>query len=400
MVVSKLRSGVLALSVIGGVTLAISGQVVAQDATPVQPKATAKSKPAKPAATGEDVQQPRDPARAQRSYETGVASYQAGRYEEAVNSLNAAVQAGGLSGPALARALYYRGAAFQAKGMPGQAISDLTSALWFKGGLSDQERADATRIRSEAYRAAGLNEQGGVSVASAGAAASSAATSQTITIGAADGSPATPQLSALPAEQTATPSGGGTDLGSVLGGLFGGLTGGSKSIETAAIPAQNSASPATDPTAGPVAGRPITGSRSNAPEVLPWGAVATPATAVEPTTPDETAQAKPAAKTAKPSAAKAVQKPAKQAAAVAPAAGGSYRIQVGTVKTVEEANALATRLRANAGLSGTDVSIDQTAFGGSTYYRVRVGPYASAADTKAPCQTLKQNGLDCLVTAQ
>src|SRR5205085_1102125 len=41
-----------------------------------------------------------------------------------------------------------------------QAISDLTSALWLKGGLAVTERVDATKQRSAAYRDAGVTETG------------------------------------------------------------------------------------------------------------------------------------------------------------------------------------------------------------------------------------------------
>ncbi len=56
------------------------------------------------------------------------------------------------------RMLYYRGLAFRKLGKPGFAVSDLTSALWLKGGLSEAERADAIKVRALAYNEAGISD--------------------------------------------------------------------------------------------------------------------------------------------------------------------------------------------------------------------------------------------------
>lgn len=385
MIRSSRRMGITTLIVLSPIVIGAIGTATAQDVQ--KPSRQKPSQTAGASGGGAEAATARDPAKAQRSYETGVAAYRAGRHDEAVNALNAAVQSGGLAGPAMAKALYYRGAAFQAKGMPGQAISDLTSALWFKGGLDDQERAEATRIRGEAYRAAGLNDQG---------VAPTAATA--LTAGPVDDAPASPRLSALPGDQQdGTSSSAIGELGNVLGGLFGGLTSGPKPVETGSLQG--------DPGAGAPA-QPVTSSAGarggGEPEVLPWGAVATRVDTITPRAAPE--KAAPAAATPKstpapkPAAVAAVKPPA--VAAAKPGVGGSYRIQVGTVKSADEANALASRLKAESAISGAEVSIDEMAFGGNKFYRVRVGPYASAADTKAPCQALKQGGLDCLVTTQ
>ncbi len=56
--------------------------------------------------------------------------------------------AGGNLPPAImARALYMRGVAYRQQSKPAQAISDLTSALWLKGGLAAEDRADALKQR-------------------------------------------------------------------------------------------------------------------------------------------------------------------------------------------------------------------------------------------------------------
>ena len=54
--------------------------------------------------------------------------------------------------------LYYRGLVFRKLGKPGFAVSDLTSALWLKNGLSEAERADAIKVRALAYNEAGISD--------------------------------------------------------------------------------------------------------------------------------------------------------------------------------------------------------------------------------------------------
>ena len=86
----------------------------------------------------------KEAAAAHASYEAGVKSYQAGKYEPAVQSLTSALRGGGLSSTDMAHALFYRGVSFKKQSKPGLAISDLTSSLWLKNGLTDAERANAT----------------------------------------------------------------------------------------------------------------------------------------------------------------------------------------------------------------------------------------------------------------
>ncbi len=100
----------------------------------------------------------KDPAVAERSYAAGVKAFEAGKMAEAIQSLSAALANGGLPAPQMAKALYYRGAAYRKQEKPAQAISDLTTAVWLKGGLSDADKAQAIEQRQQAYREAGLGE--------------------------------------------------------------------------------------------------------------------------------------------------------------------------------------------------------------------------------------------------
>ena len=65
---------------------------------------------------------------------------------------------GGLPSAQMPRLLYYRGLVFRKLGKPGFAVSDLTSALWLKNGLSEAERADATKMRALAFHEAGISD--------------------------------------------------------------------------------------------------------------------------------------------------------------------------------------------------------------------------------------------------
>ncbi len=79
-----------------------------------------------------------------KSYEAGAKAFEAGKYGPAIQSLSSALSMGGLSSQQMAKALYYRGAAYRKTGKSAQAISDLTSAVWLKNGLSDADRAAAS----------------------------------------------------------------------------------------------------------------------------------------------------------------------------------------------------------------------------------------------------------------
>ena len=347
----------------------------AQDAEPVPAQAApakVKVKKAKPAAAGpgqQDAVAPaKDPAVALAVYTSGVKAYQGGKFDLAVQSMNSAVN-GGLANNLMPKALYYRGAAFQKLGKPGQAISDLTSALWFKDGLDTAERAEATTLRASAYADAGLSDQGQAAQQQGG-------DQRVAETGAITG--------AKPA--AAEPSSGGGGIGSLFGNLFGG---GSSSKPAAAPPAPAVvATPAPAAVAAPAPSAPPAKVAKSEPEVLPWAGksagVGAPATA---------------AATAVAAASPAVRAPG---AVAKPKKVGTYRIQVAAVKSRDEASAVIAKLQTLGGaVASAPSAVDETKFGSmGTFFRVRLGPFASVAATKAPCDALKAGGLDCLVTAK
>jgi tetratricopeptide (TPR) repeat protein len=91
------------------------------------------------------------------SLSAGAASFSAGKYDLAVRQLTAAINSEGLSPESTAKALYYRGLAYQRQGNSPRAISDLGAAIWL--GLGGSERVSAMVNRGLAYRAAGLSSE-------------------------------------------------------------------------------------------------------------------------------------------------------------------------------------------------------------------------------------------------
>jgi hypothetical protein len=73
------------------------------------------------------------------------------------------------------------------------------------------------------------------------------------------------------------------------------------------------------------------------------------------------------------------------------------------MRTQVEAQALAVRVKREyaAMMAAREPEIDETAVGNmGSFYRVRVGPFASAQEGQAACTKLKGTGIDCLVVAQ
>ncbi len=369
-----------------------------------------------------------------KSYEAGARAFEAGKYGPAIQSLSTAIAAGSLSSQQMAKALYYRGVAYRKTGKTAQAISDLTSAVWLKNGLNDSDRAAAMDERQAAYKEAGLGEGVPVGAApldappspataspapSSPAMATLAPPAATVAAGPADtatsswtatsakgaaaasvpdlsqpsappvsssppagyatlqtSEPSAPVLSALPqgeaaAEPTSSPLSGvgtavsdaGAAVGSFFGNMFGG--GGSEATSEASAPVTTAATApyvASDPTS-PASG---------------WG-----------------------------SGTSVVEGTAKKAGAAAgkprTAAGGQFRLQVGVVRSRAEAEKIAATLKSSHGaaLGKAVPAIDEVVYGNmGTFYRVQVGPYASAAEPGQFCTALKPQGYDCMVITQ
>jgi len=285
----------------------------------------------------------------------GIKAFEGNRLDRAISSLTKALDTGALGKEDLAKALYFRGQAYQKAGRPAEAIADLNSALWLNSGLNDGERQKAESLKVAAYRSAGLASGSQGSPASAGGAASVAASQ-----------PATARGSG------STSSGAG--LGSGLGSLFGGLFGGNSS-------SSNSASTSAPATSAPASPRAAT-SGWNSEVVRQTGSLRNGADAGS-------------SRTA------AVTAPAPTRPASAPK--GRYVLQVTAVRSRGEAEAVVAELRSRYGaqMGSGRPSIDETVLGNmGTFYRVKVGPYAGKAEPNGLCNALRSSGFDCLLTSQ
>ncbi|HEX2842783.1 SPOR domain-containing protein [Hyphomicrobium sp.] len=141
--VPRLGAAVLALSLAG---LPLAADAVGQQAK----KAKASKENSEPAQ--------KDTAGVQRAYAAGTRAFQSGDLATAERELSVALAGGGLPNPQMARALYMRGSAYRQLGRPAQAISDLTTAIWLKNGLTGEDKTKATEARQLAYREAGLGD--------------------------------------------------------------------------------------------------------------------------------------------------------------------------------------------------------------------------------------------------
>lgn len=295
---------------------------------------------------GQPKKKKQDPAEAAKAIEAAHKMIEGGKADAAATSLTATLTAGNLPPGMMARALYYRGTANRQLQKPALAIQDLTQALWIKGGLTESDRAEALRQRSAAYADAGVGDSGTfVSTGSSNRVASNDA----VTTG--SNSPS-----------SSASSGSGWNI-------FGNLFGSSSGSSTPAPAPPKAAAPA------PAAPAPVVSGWSSQTEVRPQAVAAAPqpvASAPMPPPP-------------------------------AAAPEGRFRVQLGFVRSENEANSLASRVGGELAsvFETRRAAIDQTVVGNmGTMYRVRVGPYASAQEGQAVCGRLKGTGLDCLVVSQ
>ena len=386
-------------------------------------------------------------AAAQRSYESGTKSFEAGKMSEAVGSLSAALAGGGLPSQQMAKALYYRGVAYRKQGKPAQAMSDLTTAIWVSGGLSDAERAQAIENRQGAYREAGLGDappsdtrpgaiasttkaqvvpaespatQAAAAPAAAPRAVAAPATNwQTATTESAPAPAATsdayvpspgppaPALSAVPSESStnsdpaeSAPSPladagksiaqAGNNIGKFFSNVFNGGTTTPAQAEAPAVPRTAEALTSSSPV--------MTAATPDGAPAADWS----DATKVKTTSAGARAVATgPPQATASISTGAIGQAPTPRPVANEPK--GKFRLQVAAVRSRAEADGLAQKLRTQhgQGLGGREPVVDEAIIGNfGTFYRVRLGPYADANEPGKLCSSLKTSGFDCLVVSQ
>ncbi len=325
-------------------------------------------------------------AMAQQALDAGIKAYGAGKSQEALRAFDTALR-GGLPSQQMARMLYYRGLTYRREGKPGLAISDLTSAVWLKNGLSEAEKQDAVKMRTVAYHEAGISDvppvpQSAFPDAPAMPSSPSAPGWQTAMSNSADPSAAAP-VSNAPAAPTPPASSGG------VGGFFSSITN---------LFSGGSSSSAPKPDESPVTTSSIDNSAPPPPpaEAAGWAGTTQVAVATPPP-PAPAPQAVSSFETKVAVATEAASAPAVRAPS------GKYRLQVAAVRSREDADTMAARVLEQHGpqLGGRQPEVDEAVIGSmGTFYRVRLGPYANAKEPQQLCGALRADGFDCLVVTQ
>jgi hypothetical protein len=364
----------LALAMLAAAALALSGVLSAEAQT--SPKA-AKAAKAAPKQAPEEAQKSadddepeelkpeakpkrakQDPVEAQRAIEAAVKQLEGSRPDQAVQALTVIISSGNLPPAIMAKALLYRGMAYRQQQKQAQAISDITAAMWLKGGLSPTDRASAQQQRTAAYQEAGLTESG------------------------------EPLPKRERAAQTSSNSGAGDTATSQTGQSGGGwgnwFGGGSSSSQT--VQSKPEAAPfATTVKAAPAEPRPSTSSWSSGTEVR--------------SAPTQSQAQSQAMETAALS-----QTRERETATLAPTRPeGRFSVQLAMVRSQNEAATLAAKVKRDyaAAFPSREPEIDQTVVGNmGAFYRVRVGPFATQNEGQQACAKLKGSGLDCMVVTE
>ena len=322
----------------------------------------------------------------------GVSSFSAGKYDATVRQMTAVLQGDKVSPNEAAKALYFRGLAYQKLGQSTRAIADLGAANWL--GLSPSERTTALVNRSLAYRATGLKTQADAELASARKNDN-------------DG-----QVDKLLA------SNGGTGADSASMGAFatevrteGGRTTTIASASATPPPARNteaasSGSWSTTSEEAP-GSAPSSGNRLS----RWWGSVRGPSSESEPppapAPSSEPIPKPPAVATAwtTQTQAEAGAAPGTRVATASPkdpmpsAGSGNYRLQLSPTRSEVEARDLWQKVaKQNQQLAGLEPHIEKTDMGNlGTFYRLQIGPFPDKAESLKLCNALKRSGVDCFL---
>lgn len=459
-----------ALAVAAALVFACSLTGLSTEGAAKKAKPAAAGNAAQPAAGPQRGQAPSDDdaeqkkqaaAAARQAYDAGLKAFANSKYQSAEELLSTALKGGGLAPTEMAKAFYTRGMAYKKQNKPGQAISDLTSALWLKNGLSGTDRETATAERSEAYKMAGIEDTGkgpervvvsNPNVASAASAAPVPAAPPPGSIPTANASSAGLSDAAIAQAAASGPHAGTGSPGAVTrqdttseaaqdaararASYASGDENGLQAVASSSVSAGGTAPPATSNSfslAQPAEAAPTSTASSSPMSTITavpstvagffsnmfGGGTPAPAAGTTPVSNVTTASTSPSSaepETSSWSSATVVsdhaaQKPSKhktQMAAVepppapvaAPSKPGKYKVHIAALRSRAEAEALAQKLVAEHGadLSNHAPTVDEAVIGSmGTFYRVRVGGYASQDEPRGLCNKLRTSGLDCLV---
>jgi len=369
---------------------------------------------------------------------SGAASLAAGKYQDAVRQLSAAINADNISPGSAAKALYLRGIAYRKMGESGRALADLGAAIWL--GLPQSDRVKAQVNRGLAFKAAGLSRQGDVEIAAARKAAGNSQVDQII----ADDGGAPKSTADIAAFSTDASRGGQASTSTSSWSSW--IPGFGRNRSEPAAPAAEPSSPPTQtasnaPTPPATSSKPPAASgswttsvdgaepqssstsgnrltrwfRGSSSSEAPPPAPATQ-TAAASTPPSQPRSAPPAAAassswsttTESQGAPEAESKrswrifgrssepePAAQPAA-AQATSGGYQVQLANSRSEAEAQALWKKASRTPGLQGVRPEIEKIDIGNfGTFYSLKVGPFSDKAQSVKVCNALKRSGIDC-----
>lgn len=198
--------------------------------------------------------------------------------------------------------------------------------------------------------------------------------------------PAVPPAVQAPAAPATPSSNPFQQVGSFFSNMTSAITGGGSSSSVATTKPAPDATASTTPAA-------VSGATT---AVSAWNS----GTQVAANAPAASRAAPPAAKPAQQTAALAPSKPAVQAASPK---SGKFRLQLAAVRSRNEAERLARDLASQhrSALGSYVPEIDETVYGNmGTFYRVQVGPFASASEPQSLCNKIKSSGFDCLITGK
>ena len=330
----------------------------------------------------------------------GAATFAAGKFDSTVRLMTGVLQGDNVPPADAAKALYFRGLAYQKLGQHTRAIADLGAAMWL--GLSTSERTVALVNRSLAYQAAGLKTQADAELASARKTGSSGEVEKLLASNGGSGSDAG-SISPF-ATEVRTESGRTSTVASA-----------SQDAPLPPAPAPRNAQAAnpsswtTTQGEAPASPPPSSGNRisrwwgsvrgsSSEPEPEP-----TPAPAPQ-TAPKATAAAVPSAWTTQTQPEAGVA-PGTRVATESPASpvpsggGGNYLLQLSPTRSEAEASALwKTVIKQNQQLASLQPRVEKTDMGNlGTFYRLQIGPFPDKAESLKLCNALKRSGVDCFL---
>jgi tetratricopeptide (TPR) repeat protein len=342
------------------------------------------------------------------AFKNGAASYSAGKYDNAVRQLTAAVNADSVAAGEAAKGLYLRGMAYRKLNQPSRAIADLGAAIWLGLPASDQVTAQVNRAL--AYRAAGLSAEADAEVALARKSGSSKEVDALLAEG---GGTAEASIAAFSTEvhvenQTSAPTPTRTaDASSQwtpsVANTAEPRATQEKPLAPTAAGSWDTAVSATDaaPEKPASSGNrltrwfsSVTSKDQSAPP--PSESSAPPAAPSEGWTAQTQARNEEASPPPQPRTAEATP------AAAPPAAPSGYRLQLTASRSEEEAKQLWQQvLGQHKELAGREPLIEKTDLGNlGTFYRLQIGPFPDKAESLKLCNTLKQSGVDCFLVAR